>query len=57
MRLKPIAQTLVRHKLAQLTKLSIEWFPKDSHAMNYQIGDWMIAGIAVHVRVRLTKQR
>jgi hypothetical protein len=35
MLLKPTAKTLVGHKLAQLTKLSIEWLTKDGDVMDH----------------------
>jgi hypothetical protein len=56
MLLKPIAKALIRHKLAKLTKLCIEWLTINGDMMNHQITDWMIAWLTVW-HFRLTRQR
>ena len=50
MLLKPIAKTLIRHELAELTKLRVKWLSIHSDVMHHQVGDWMVARFAVHAR-------
>ncbi len=48
MLLKPVAKALIRHELAELTKLCIERLTVDGDVMHYQVRDGVIAGFSVH---------
>jgi hypothetical protein len=50
MLLKPIAKTLIRHKLAELTKLRVEWLSIHVDVVHHQVGDGMVARFAIHAR-------
>ena len=48
MLLKPVAKALIRHELAELTKLCIERLTVDGDVMHHQVRDGVIAGFTVH---------
>jgi hypothetical protein len=47
---------VVRHELAELAKLSVEWLAINGNAMANDISDWVIARFAVHAGFRLTRR-
>ena len=57
MLLEPIAKAMIRHKLSELAKLSVEWLAINGNAMANDISDWVIARFAVHAGFRLTRIR
>jgi hypothetical protein len=44
---KPVAQSVIGHKLPKLSKLRIKRLPINRKVMNHQIGNWVIARLTV----------
>jgi len=56
MLLEPSAKAMIRHKLSELAKLTVEWLAINSNAMANDISDWVISRFAVHAGFRLTRK-
>ena len=52
MLLKPITQTVIRHKLAKLTNLTVERIAVARNPMTHDVGDGMITRFTIHARFR-----